>query len=233
MRALRPLLCVVIGLALCGAGCMKQTSVQEMMPVSALMETGSLIYVALSKDAPGRPGSGESATALLNAALLPYASRVVTGNAVETRQPALASARAAGARYLLVLSLVRWQTAQATGATSSAGMYLSAFDAASGRMLSMRELWARDAALFSASSPAEQTAQVLRENMTSFFSPLAPGPLPSPQPTQPTQPAQSAQPAQPGGAAAQNPTSPPPLSPPPASQPAAPIIPRSAGAVEI
>ena len=185
LRALGALrVALLLALPVLCFGCMPSYTSQELLPAPVSLVPGRPVYVALPRNPPNdNEGIGALTGTMLVQNLALYSSKVELGTSVETRQPALASARKAGAAYLFIATLVNWREVEhPIGSGSSVGLFLTAFAVDDGRMLSMREIWAVDESLWEKSKVSEHAAEVLRRKVGEFFvsKPVVIPPAPSP-----------------------------------------------------
>ena len=167
------LLCLAVFVGGC-AGLQRERPFAESDPTVILGEGVVLqksrnIYVARTQVgeqyAKAAAAFGKGLEEICREALVPYASALTVGHLPETRIPALASARKAGARYLVIPSLYSAEILTYEQAPEARMAYfLSVFDAESGTHLSMR--YKR----VSADIPEAENA--LRQSMVADFAAL-------------------------------------------------------------
>jgi hypothetical protein len=127
-------------------GCVHTYEVPESDAAGPKLEPNASYYVAMA--APGRfnatiyEASGAMTTRAVAAALAPYAARVETGAAAGTLDEAIEQARDAGARYLVVPTILHWEdrATEWSGKSDRIRIRLEIVDAKSGAGLLTREI---------------------------------------------------------------------------------------------
>lgn len=133
---------MVLVLLLLSFGCARHS----MQPTSsespaAKLPRAAKLYISLSQDgrygSTAYIGSGGSVSRMLKDALQPYASSIATAGVVEQQEVALQSARAAGARYLIMPNIRHWEDRNTpwSGLLDHVKVELSVYDAQSGALI--------------------------------------------------------------------------------------------------
>lgn len=134
------------------------------------------LYVALSQDGrygnTGYPGSGGSVSRMLADALKPYTASVVTSGTVEPQEIALQSARAVGARYLIMPNILHWEDRNTpwSGLLDHVKVELAAYDVETGASLGSKVIAANNQwATFRNNPPDVLLPQPLAEYARALF----------------------------------------------------------------
>lgn len=143
---------------------------------AAKLPRAAKLYISLSQDgrygSTAYIGSGGSVSRMLKDALQPYASSIVTAGVVEQQEVALQSARAAGARYLIMPNIQHWEDRNTpwSGLLDHVKVELSAYDVETGASLGSKVIAANNQwATFRNNPPDVLLPQPLAEYARALF----------------------------------------------------------------
>ncbi|MDR1488929.1 MAG: DUF4823 domain-containing protein [Desulfovibrio sp.] len=131
---MKKLLFVLVVLT-CLTGCTTRYTMSDAAPpVSAKLERGQPVYIALPQDGSFGDrvytGSGLITASALQTALTPYSSTAIVGSAYEDQVTAIGSGKAKNARYVFVPDITNWVHRKAawSGRASGVSVTMAVFD---------------------------------------------------------------------------------------------------------